>query len=51
VHTTLMALLHSNFAAVADAAAWAAAVAGGEALTKSDLGTSAVTGAQEVALA
>jgi nicotinamidase-related amidase len=51
VHTTLMALLHSNFAAVADTATWATAVATGEALTKSDLGTSAVTGAQEVALA
>ncbi len=51
VHTTLMALLHSNFAAVADTTAWAAAVATGEALPKSDLGTSAVKGAQEVALA
>jgi nicotinamidase-related amidase len=51
VHTTLMTLLHSNFAAVADTAAWAAAVATGEPLAKSDLGTSAVTGAQEVALA
>jgi nicotinamidase-related amidase len=44
VHTTLMALLHSNFAAVADTAAWTAAVATGEALATSDLGTSAVTG-------
>jgi nicotinamidase-related amidase len=51
VHTTLMTLLHSNFAAVADTAAWVAAVATGEALAKSDLGRSAVTGAQEVALA
>ena len=46
VHTTLMALFHSNFAAVADTATWAAAAAAGRALPKSDLGTSAVTGRQ-----
>jgi nicotinamidase-related amidase len=46
VHTTLMALLNSNFAAVADTATWSAAAATGRALPKSDLGTSAVTGAQ-----
>ncbi|WP_418608157.1 cysteine hydrolase family protein [Georgenia sp. SUBG003] len=45
VHTTLLALLNSNFAAVADTATWSGAVAG-EALPKSDLGASAVTGAQ-----
>jgi nicotinamidase-related amidase len=48
VHTTLMALLHSNFAAVADTGSWAGAVAAGEALPTSDLGTSAVTGALEL---
>jgi hypothetical protein len=41
VHETLMALLHSNFAAVADAAAWTAAVAAGAALPKSNLVVSA----------
>ncbi|WP_043497140.1 isochorismatase family protein [Georgenia sp. SUBG003] len=46
VHTTLLALLNSNFAAVADTATWSGAVAAGEALPKSDLGASAVTGAQ-----
>ncbi|WP_229069081.1 isochorismatase family protein [Actinoplanes sp. DH11] len=46
VHTTLMALFNSNFAAVADTATWSAAVAAGEALPKPDLGASAVTGAQ-----
>ncbi|MBY8852147.1 cysteine hydrolase family protein [Saccharothrix longispora] len=46
VHTTLMALFHSNFAAVADTATWSDAVAAGRSLPKSDLGTSAVTGTQ-----
>ncbi|MGM1058452.1 isochorismatase family protein [Saccharothrix sp. Mg75] len=46
VHTTLMALFHSNFAAVADTTTWAEAAAAGRSLPKSDLGTSAVTGAQ-----
>ena len=49
VHTTLMALLHSNFAAVATTATWADAVAGGSVLTKDDLGSSAVLGAQRAA--
>jgi nicotinamidase-related amidase len=44
LHETLLVLLHSNFAAVATAEAWAAAVTAGEALPKSDLGTSAVQG-------
>ena len=44
VHTTLMALLHSNFAAVASTDAWVEAVRAGVALPKSDLGTSAVQG-------
>ncbi len=46
IHTTLMALFNSNFAAVADTATWSAAVAAGQSLTKPDLGASAVTGAQ-----
>lgn len=46
VHTTLLALLNSNFAAVADTLAWTDAVAAGRPLPKSDLGTSAVIGAQ-----
>lgn len=46
VHRTLMALLNSNFAAVAATSAWTKAVTDGAALPKSDLGTSAVTGAQ-----
>jgi nicotinamidase-related amidase len=46
VHTTLMALLNSNFASVADTATWSDAVTAGLPLPKSDLGTSAVTGAQ-----
>ncbi|MFG3420317.1 isochorismatase family protein [Micromonospora sp. NPDC049460] len=49
VHTTLLALLNSNFAAVADTATWSGAVAAGRSLPKSDLGTSAVTGARRAA--
>ncbi|WP_394815745.1 isochorismatase family protein, partial [Clavibacter michiganensis] len=45
VHGTLMALLHSNFAAVATTDAWIAAVAAGEALPKDGLATSATAGA------
>ncbi|WP_017589434.1 cysteine hydrolase family protein [Nocardiopsis ganjiahuensis] len=41
VHETLMALLHSNWAAVADTDTWTAALQAGEALGKSDLVTSA----------
>lgn len=44
VHETLMALLHSNWAAVADTAAWTEALRTGAALTKSDLVTSAAQG-------
>ena len=44
LHETLLVLLHSNFAAVATTEAWSAAVAAGEALPKSDLGTSATQG-------
>ncbi|WP_120337389.1 isochorismatase family protein [Cryobacterium soli] len=45
VHMTLMALLHSNFAAVATTEAWTEAVAATSALPKGDLGSSAVLGA------
>lgn len=51
VHTTLMALLNSNFAAVATAEAWMDAVEQGSSLAKSDLGSSAVAGAQMAARA
>ena len=44
VHETLMALLNSNFAAVATTATWTDAVEQGRALRGSDLGTSAVQG-------
>lgn len=44
LHETLLVLLHSNFAAVARTEVWAAAVASGEVLQKSDLRTSAVQG-------
>lgn len=44
VHETLMALLHSNWAAVADTARWVTAVKAGEALEASDLVTSAAQG-------
>ena len=44
VHETLMALLHSNWAAVADTDAWIAAIQAGQALSKSDLVTSAANG-------
>ncbi|TDD39101.1 isochorismatase family protein [Saccharopolyspora elongata] len=44
VHETLMVLLHSNWAAVADTGTWAVAVSGQKSLDKSDLGTSAVQG-------
>ncbi len=46
IHTTLMALLNSNFAAVADTATWSDAAAAGRSLPKPDLGASAVTGRQ-----
>ncbi|EFL41282.1 isochorismatase family protein [Streptomyces griseoflavus] len=44
VHETLMTLLQSNWAAVADTAAWTAALHSGEPLAKSDLVTSAAQG-------
>ncbi|MEJ7647872.1 MAG: isochorismatase family protein [Nakamurella sp.] len=44
VHRTLMALLHSNFAAVATTAAWTEAVQQDEALESSNLVRSAVDG-------
>lgn len=44
LHETLMVLLQSNFAAVASTHEWTAAVTAGEALPKSDLGTSAMQG-------
>lgn len=45
VHTTLMALLNSNWAAVSTTDAWADALGAQQALTKSDLGSSAMAGA------
>ncbi|MEQ7737199.1 hypothetical protein, partial [Escherichia coli] len=44
VHETLMALLHSNWAAVTDTSTWTAALQNGEAVAKSDLVTSAAQG-------
>ena len=44
LHETLLVLLHSNFAAVATTQAWTTAVTAGDALPKSDLGTSATQG-------
>lgn len=44
LHETLLVLLLSNFAAVATTEAWTASVSAGEALPKSDLGTSALQG-------
>jgi nicotinamidase-related amidase len=44
LHAVLLVLLHSNFAAVADTQDWTEAVAARKALTKSDLGTSAMQG-------
>ncbi|TFD83542.1 isochorismatase family protein [Cryobacterium lactosi] len=49
VHTTLMAVLHSNFAAVATTEAWTDAVADGSPLAKDNLGSSAILGAQRTA--
>jgi nicotinamidase-related amidase len=46
VHTTLMALLHSNFAAVATTDTWTTALSDGAALPKDNLPTSALLGAQ-----
>lgn len=51
VHTTLMTILNSNFAAVATTEAWTDAVSTASELPKSDLGSSAVGGAQRAARA
>jgi nicotinamidase-related amidase len=47
VHTTLMTLLHSNWAAVASTDTWVQALNAGQPLPGSDLGSSAVAGAQQ----
>lgn len=44
LHATLLILLQSNLAAVANTEEWVAAVAAGEPLVKSDIGTSAMQG-------
>lgn len=46
VHTTLMTVLHSNLAAVAPTGAWIDAVSAGVALPGSNLGASAMAGAE-----
>ncbi|WP_426764344.1 isochorismatase family protein [Pseudarthrobacter sp. 1G09] len=48
VHTTLLTLLNSNWAAVADTDTWTSALAANRALKGSDLGSSAVAGAELV---
>lgn len=48
VHTTLLTLLNSNWAAVADTATWTNALNTGEALAGSDLGSSAIAGSELV---
>ena len=45
VHTTLLTLLNSNWAAVSTTDAWAVALEARQALKKSDLGSSAIAGA------
>ncbi|MHA7283897.1 isochorismatase family protein [Arthrobacter sp. TMS2-4] len=45
VHTTLLALLNSNWASVSTTEAWTTALTSQQALPGSDLGTSAATGA------
>lgn len=47
IHTTIMAVLHSNWASVASTEAWTQSLASQEPLPKGDLGSSAVTGAQK----
>ncbi|WP_072312850.1 isochorismatase family protein [Agrococcus sp. Marseille-P2731] len=47
VHTTLMTLLASNWAAVGAVEEWVAALEAGEPMRRSDLGSSAVAGAQQ----
>ena len=46
IHTTIMAVLHSNWASVASTEAWTQSLTAQEPLPKGDLGSSAVTGAQ-----
>lgn len=46
VHTTLMALLNSNFAAVDATSSWLTALQSGDALAKDNLPTSALAGAE-----
>lgn len=49
VHRTIMAVLNSNLAAVVTTEAWTEALSAQQPLPKSDLGTSAVMGAQQAA--
>jgi len=49
VHTTLMALMNSNFAAVEPTDTWIAAVGSGQPLAKDNLPTSAMAGAERFA--
>lgn len=48
VHTTLLTLLNSNWAAVADTATWTNALHTRQALSRSDLGSSAIAGSELV---
>ncbi|MDF2049529.1 isochorismatase family protein [Arthrobacter sp. Cr_A7] len=48
VHTTLLTLLNSNWAAVADTDTWTNALNTSQALTGSDLGSSAIAGSELV---
>ena len=48
VHTTLLTLLNSNWAAVAETDTWTDALTAQQALTRSDLGSSAVAGLELV---
>jgi nicotinamidase-related amidase len=48
VHTTLLTLLNSNWAAVADTATWTNALNTRQALSRSDLGSSAIAGSELV---
>lgn len=49
VHTTLMALMNSNFAAIESTNAWITALADGETLPKDNLPSSAMSGAKRFA--
>ena len=51
VHTTLLALLNSNWAAVSTTDAWVGALEAQQPLTKSDIGSSAIAGAARLARA